>query len=244
MIVATPKQHPLCLLRRHVVCATLAVFAVCALLAIPGVASAQNAATATPSDAVEPPPANEPQTVASNLATARMLFNDRKYPEAAEALCRAYALEPKPIYLFNAGTAYRKGDQLALALEMYKRYVGAVPDGALSNEARAYIKDLTDLLEARKRLEANSQALQGANQLLENERSQAQQTQLALEQEKKRAEQIQKELEQAKKKPWYRRTPFIVLSTAVVGLGVIVGLTAIVISQSGKTEGGTHSVSF
>lgn len=244
MIVAPRKKLPFRILGHRAVYFTFALFAVCALIAIPRFASAQSATTATPSDAVEPPPASEPQTAASQLATARLLFNDRKYPEAAEALRRANALEPKPIYLFNAGTAYRKGEQLALALEMYKRYVEAVPEGALANEARAYIKDLTELLEARKRLEANSQALQGANQLLDNERSQAQQTQLALEQEKKRAEQIQRELEKAKKKPWYRRTPFIVLSTAVVGLGAIIGVSAIVISQSGKTEGGTYSVSF
>src|SRR6185295_10549531 len=147
-------------------------------IAVPAIALAQ-----TPTDAVEPPPASEPQTAVSNLASARQLFNDRKYVEAAEALRRAHVLEPKPIYLFNAGTAYRKGEKLGPALEMYKRYVEAVPEGALANEARAYIKDLTDLLEAHKRLEANSQALQGANQLLESERSQAQQTQLALEQE-------------------------------------------------------------
>ena len=246
MILALPAKTSLSNGRCYAAWAMLAAFASCVLIAVPGIASAQTppSPAAPPTANVEPPPANEPQTPAAHLATARQFFKAQQYPEAAEALRRAYALEPKPLYLFNAGTAYRKGEKLALALDMYKRYVEAVPDGELANEARAYIKDLTDLLDAQKRLEANNQALQGANQLLDNERNQTQQTQLALEQEKKRVEQIQIELEKAKRKPWYRRPPFIVLSTVVAGLGLIVGMTALAISQSGKTEGGTHSVSF
>lgn len=190
------------------------------------------------------PKGSEQEAAAAYVTSARQYFTDQKYFEAAEALARAYTLDAKPLYLFNAGTAYRKAEKREQALTMYQRYIDVAPDGPLVNEARSYIKDLQDFIDSQKRLEQNTQALQGANQLLETERSQVHKTQAALESEKKRAEQIQKELEKAQRKPWYRRPGFIVLATVAVGAGLIVGAAAIAISQSGKTEGGTFAVSF
>jgi tetratricopeptide (TPR) repeat protein len=129
---------------------------------------------------------------------ARQLFSEQKYSEAAEALQSAYACEAKPLYLFNAGTAYRKAELRKESRELYQRYLEVAPDGPLAAEARNYVKDLTALL-------ASQERLQGATQLLEIERTQSQQKQ----------EELEKELHKERRKPLYRRPWFVVTVTAM-----------------------------
>lgn len=41
----------------------------------------------------------------AHVKRARQLFQEQHYVEAADELQRAYVMDPKPLYLFNAGQA-------------------------------------------------------------------------------------------------------------------------------------------
>src|SRR5262249_19565300 len=97
----------------------------------------------------KPPPAAE---AAVEVTRARQLFSEQKYDEAAQALQRAYTLDPKPLYLFNAGQSYRKAKKSPEALEMYHRYLKVAQESTLAIEARGYVSDLESLLKAQESL--------------------------------------------------------------------------------------------
>lgn len=90
--------------------------------------------------------------------------------------------------------------------------------------------DLTSLIQA----EAN---LKAVSLRLEKESTQ-------LESEKKKADEMEQALRRERQKPWYKRTPFIVVATTagsvlVVGLVILGGL-----ELAGRTAGGTVAVNF
>lgn len=148
----------------------------------------------------------ETKDATEHASRARQLFSEQKFVEAAESLQRAYDADAKPLYLFNAGTAYRKAEKRREALGLYQRYLEVAPDGPLAAEARNYVKDLQALLAAQDNL-------QGTTQLLETERTQSQQKQ----------EQLEQALRKERTKPIYKRPWFIVTATAV-GIAVIATL--------------------
>lgn len=140
----------------------------------------------------------DPTAATEHASRARQLFSEQRYVEAAESLQRAYTADAKPLYLFNAGTAYRKAEKRREALELYQQYLEVAPDGQLAAEARNYVKDLQALLAAQENL-------QGTTQLLETERTQSQQKQ----------EQLEQALRKERVRPIYKRPWFIVTATAV-----------------------------
>lgn len=149
-------------------------------------------------------PATAANEATAHATRARQLFAEQKYAEAAEELQRAYAYDAKSLYLFNAGTAYRKAERRTEALDLYQRYLEVAPDGQLAAEARTYVNDLRALLAAQERLS-------GTAQLLETERAQSQQKQVELEQA----------LRQERRKPVYKRPWFIATATAVGIVAVV-----------------------
>lgn len=165
--------------------------------------------------------AAESKDATDHATRARQLFSEQKYAEAAEALQRAYDAEAKPLYLFNAGTAYRKAEKRRAALERYQRYLEVAPDGQLAAEARNYVKDLQALLAAQERL-------QGTTQLLETERTQSQQKQ----------EQLEQALRKERSKAVYKRPWFIVTAT-VAGIALIATVGVAGYLQNKKQQSNT-----
>src|SRR5207249_4980149 len=86
------------------------------------------------------------------------------YDDAIREFEAAFRLAPLPLLQFNIGQAQRlKGDK-ARAIEAYQRFLEVVPDGALSDEARANVATLKLKIEveqaeaARKHAEEETQA--------------------------------------------------------------------------------------
>jgi tetratricopeptide (TPR) repeat protein len=52
------------------------------------------------------------------------LYKENKYREAAEALKKAYDLEPAGVLLYNIGRAYDQAGELKIALDYYRQFVG------------------------------------------------------------------------------------------------------------------------
>ena len=177
-----------------------------------------NPAQATQSDPRAPRIVNANEEVTK----ARQLFQERKFAEAAQALQRAYAFDPNPLFLFNAGQAYRKAEQRKEALEMYQRYLEVDEKGPLAAEARGYVTDIQAFLGAQDRL-------QNAQIELETKESQNQKTQQALKAEKERSLFIEQALQKEQNKPFYKKGWFYAVS--VVGGGVVLAavIAAIVV---------------
>jgi tetratricopeptide (TPR) repeat protein len=129
---------------------------------------------------------------------ARLLFGRQDYPAAAEALERAYAREPRPIFLFNAAQSYRKAERYADATRCYERFLIFAPKHALAVEARDHLRTL--------------QVLQEQQQKRREIELEVEQTHLQLEREKSTP---------VYKRPWF----WIALGSAVAGtVGVVVGI--------------------
>lgn len=172
---------------------------------------------------------NAPRMVNANaeVTRARQLFQERKFAEAAQALQRAYAFDPNPLFLFNSGQAYRKAEQRKEALEMYQRYLEVDEKGPLAAEARGYVSDLQALMKAQERL-------QDAQVELETKESQAKKTQEALKVEKERALFMEQALKKEQNKPFYKKSWFY----AVAGIGgfLLLGGLAAAIAVPARIE--------
>lgn len=71
-------------------------------------------------------------------------LNRKDYPRAAEEFEAAYKLLPDDTMLFNLAYVYQlKGDR-KLAIDYYQRYLKAIPNGPVSQEAREYLQKLTE----------------------------------------------------------------------------------------------------
>lgn len=172
------------------------------------------------------------------VTRARQLFQERKFAEAAQALQRAYAFDPNPLFLFNAGQAYRKAGERSEALEMYQRYLEVDEKGPLANEARGYLTDLQALIKAQEHL-------QDAQLQLETKESQAQKTQEALAKERERALAAESALKKEREKPVYKQKWFQGVMGGLAGALVLGGAVAgIVIAARSASDTGTIVVSF
>jgi len=167
---------------------------------------------------------------APHVLRAREYFQDQKYTDAAEELQRAYVFDPKPLYLFNAGQAYRKAEKRKEAVEMYKRYLSDAPDGSLALEARGHVTDLEALIKAQENLE-------NVTLRLESERSE-------LENQKRKAVQIEEALKKERQKHWYKHPAFIVAISTVGVFAIIAGLAVGVTQAQARTDGNTLVVNF
>lgn len=167
----------------------------------------------------EPPPASA--SVDDLVSYASTMFKSQKFAEAGQSLHFAYQREPRPIFLFNAGQAYRKGERYNEAKAAYSEFLQVAPDHRLASEARGYVATLTALLEQRERSQQIEMAL--SDQKAESERAKqlSEENRAKAEANRAKAEQAEKALadEQTKQKKFYRRPWF----WGLVGAGVVLG---------------------
>ena len=168
---------------------------------------------------LEPPPASA--SVDDLVSYASTMFKSQKFAEAGQSLHFAYQREPRPIFLFNAGQAYRKGERYSEAKAAYSEFLQVAPDHRLASEARGYVATLTALLEQRERSQQIEMAL--SDQKAESERAKqlSEENRAKAEANRAKAEQAEKALadEQTKQKKFYRRPWF----WGLVGAGVVLG---------------------
>lgn len=172
-----------------------------------------------------------------HIKNAQQYFKEQRFPEAAEQLKLAYQSQPNPLFLFNAGQAYRKALWPLEAKAMYERFVEVAPTHPLVPEAKGYIQTLAILIEER-------QAKQKAELTLLEKQGELQEKQSELQEQVRRREEAQRALERAKNPPIYRKPWFwAVTSGAVVGVGVVL-IGSVVAATRFKTDGGIISVSY
>jgi tetratricopeptide (TPR) repeat protein len=75
------------------------------------------------------------------------LYKENKYREAAEALKKAYDLEPAGVLLYNIARAYDQAGELKIALDYYRQFVGQEgTDPALVKKANLAMDRLRTLV--------------------------------------------------------------------------------------------------
>src|SRR6185503_6645188 len=70
------------------------------------------------------------------------------YAAAIDFYEKAYALIPHPVLLFNIAQAHRLNGNAAEALDHYRRYLAADPDGPHVKASRGFIKELEPMVAA------------------------------------------------------------------------------------------------
>lgn len=74
-----------------------------------------------------------------HFAAAVEAWEARRWPEAAEAFERAYAIEPRPEYVFARAQALRLADDCTGAIAAYRAFIDLAPPAAAIDEAQGYI---------------------------------------------------------------------------------------------------------
>lgn len=172
-------------------------------------------------------------------------FQKKEFLQAAEELHTAYAIEPKPLLLFNIGQSYRRAGRAQEALAAYERFIHDEPTSPLRPEAEGYCNDMRTLIAEQERkaqieseLASAKQRAQEQAQALGNEQERARSTQAALTVERQRSE-------RERRRPLYRRPWFWgVLSAAVVAAGTSVALAVTLAPRDRTTDGGFVEVNF
>lgn len=154
--------------------------------------------------------ASRPKTkaeVEAALAEASALFKAGQHVQAADKLMAVYQSSPQPIYLFNAGQAYRRAKLPVQAKGAYQRFLDTAPTHPLAPEVRGYVRDM---------------------QTLEEMQRHEQQISLQLQQEKAEATSARQALLQEKSTPIYKRPLFWGLmagvSLAVFSGAIVLGV--------------------
>ncbi len=143
------------------------------------------------------------------------LYNQGRYESAIIAWKEAYALDPRPVLLFNLANAYERSGQFEEALDALERYrpLAKPEEGeVLDTRIRALEDRVREIEEERRRAEEERLAAQRA-----------------LEEERRRAEQARLEAEAARKKGAFPALPVVTTATGVgaLGFGVVNGLAAL-----------------
>ena len=86
-------------------------------------------------------PAAAPEAEGDNphFTEAVAAWKDRRWPEAAEAFARAYALDPRPQYVFARAQALRFAGDCDQAIAGYREFIALAPPQAAIDEARGHI---------------------------------------------------------------------------------------------------------
>jgi tetratricopeptide (TPR) repeat protein len=150
------------------------------------------------------------------------LYKDNKYREAAEALQKAYELEPQPVLLYNIARAFDQAGELKLALDNYRQFVGQEgADAQLVKKANLAMDRLRTLVAKE---EAGKQVQDADKKRLEDEAAAAKEKARS-EEEKAR---LQKEAYEAKEKAAAEaaksKTSTRLVASIVVGAVAVAGL--------------------
>lgn len=195
----------------------------------PTEASASPGAAATPvagtSAAGDPAKADPPRKlskaeVEEAKTQASAAFQSGKYSEAAEILLRVYDSEPQPLFLFNAGQAYRKGDKPKEAKAAYEQFLQVAPSHKLAPEVQGYVRDMDALLASKK---------------------QAQEISLELDKEKAESRFVKQALER-ERSPIYKKPLFWVALAGGLVAVVTIGLGVFAVQVQGYSDLGNRKV--
>ena len=185
----------------------------------------------TPQPTDQPGAAGETAFSAEDhVKNAQQLFKEQRFSDAAEQLKLAYQNQPNPLFLFNAGQAYRKALRPIEAREMYARFVSIAPDSPLVPEAKGYVQTLEIwIAEHHAKQQAELTLIEKQSELAE----QVRQREVALQ-----------ALEKAKNPPLYKKPWFwAIVSGVVVGGGVALAI-GLVTSTRFQTDGGTIEIQY
>lgn len=168
---------------------------------------------------------------ATSLAKdADRLYRDGKYKDAAEALKKAFALEPNPVLLYNMARALDQAGELRASLDAYRDFVGL--EGAdpqlvkRANLAMDRVRSLLAKQEADSRVRDAEQERLAAEARKERERADQEAEAARRQREEIEAKQRQSESAEVKKFKTLRLASLIAAGGAVVVLGTGVALGA------------------
>lgn len=95
----------------------------------------------------------------TRMEQGQAYFLQGRFGESAAEFEAAFAIQPFPAFLYNAGLAYENGGELGRAAEFYVRFVSAETNEAQRAEVQTRIEGLRARIEARRvELEAQRQA--------------------------------------------------------------------------------------
>ena len=86
--------------------------------------------------------------IRSFTAATGIRLRDAEREAAYRMLVAAFALRPRPIYVFNAAQAYRRAGRPREAIAAYQRFLTLAPDAPQVSEANGHIKNMEQLLAA------------------------------------------------------------------------------------------------
>ncbi|MFO0572714.1 MAG: hypothetical protein U1A78_01850 [Polyangia bacterium] len=170
---------------------------------------------AEPAPSASPAPP-EDASASAHAAYAARMFKEQRFPDAGAALLRAYRRDPKALYLFNAGQAFRRGDRFIEARDAYEQFVRTAPRHPYVTEARGYISTLQVAIE---------------------QQAHAKESEL-------RAEQAERDLLQLQRKPIYKRAWFWLSIASVAAVGLAVGLGFAIYDARQHTDTGTLTLPY
>jgi len=196
--------------------AILALFVSGAALAAGKGKSPDAALSSEPTPTEQPVPPPPEASAQAHYSFARQMFAKQEYVAAAQALERAYARDPRSLYLFNAAQAYRKGARYQEALKAYERFLSISPNDAMAPDARDHVRTLQIMLAQEER-----------------------QKQIEL-----TMEQTQLELERVKSPPITRRIWFWAAIVGVGVTVIAIGAGAKVVSDQRATDTGIVALQF
>ena len=112
------------------------------------------------------PTADAKKEARAHFKQGRAFHDAGAFDKAIEEYLAAYKVMPLPELLFNVGQAYRQKGDKPNAIEYYRKYLGAEPEGLASDEAREHVATLLKQIqdeqakaEEDKRRRAEEQAL-------------------------------------------------------------------------------------
>jgi tetratricopeptide (TPR) repeat protein len=87
--------------------------------------------------------AGDPKQVAqARFAVGQHEYDAGEFLKAASEFEAAYALDPDPVYLYNAAQAYRLGSACARAADYYRRFLSVVPNPPNLDKVQHYLSEL------------------------------------------------------------------------------------------------------
>lgn len=107
--------------------------------ATPGSAGAT---ASTSGDAAAPPSPADVRASTKALREGKRLVTKRKLPEAIAKLEEAYSLDPRAEILYNLGFTHQLSQNNDKAIDFYRRYLAADPNGKDGANARRYLAGL------------------------------------------------------------------------------------------------------
>jgi tetratricopeptide (TPR) repeat protein len=96
-------------------------------------------AAAAPTD---PAPAPDKAKASAAYARGRAQYAATDYRAAAASFLEAYAADPDPGYLFNAGQAFRFSGDCAQAARYYRQFLSAVSSAPNLDKVRGYLDEM------------------------------------------------------------------------------------------------------